>query len=77
MSVWSTCPYSVNNKCVACKVLKITCDGERYINCEQYLITTKKKKRLLCLHDYDRPDIFSQELPYKFAAKSDVSNTND
>ena len=43
MSVWSTCPYSVNNKCVACKVLKVTCDGKRYINCEQYLITTKKK----------------------------------
>ena len=32
------CPYSVNGKCIACKILKINCDGERYVNCEQYRI---------------------------------------
>lgn len=37
------CPYSNNGKCSACNILKIACDGDRFINCEQYLIVSMKE----------------------------------
>ena len=37
-----TCPYSKNGVCAACRILRIKCDGERFINCEQYIMTKKK-----------------------------------
>lgn len=38
------CPYSKGDRCEACEVLKIFCDGENFVNCEQYLITRKKEE---------------------------------
>lgn len=38
------CPYSRGGRCEACEVLKIFCDGENFVNCEQYLIARKKEE---------------------------------
>jgi len=38
------CPFSKNGGCSACRVLNIGCDGERYHNCEQYLVKSGKKE---------------------------------
>lgn len=39
------CPYSKDGKCTACNVLKITCDGDRFIQCQQYLNTSAKEAK--------------------------------
>ena len=42
--VWlQKCPYSKDGKCTACNVLKVTCDGDRFIRCQQYLETSAKE----------------------------------
>lgn len=47
------CPYSKNKTCSACKVLKIACDGTKYINCEQYLETCAESNTCeRCKHLY-------------------------
>ena len=34
------CPYSKDGVCAACHMLKITCDGDKFIRCQQYLNTS-------------------------------------
>ncbi len=47
------CPYSKNEICSACKVLKIICDGTKFINCEQYLETCAESNTCeRCKHLY-------------------------
>lgn len=36
------CKYSKNDTCNACRVLKIKCNGERYMLCTQYQIVSGK-----------------------------------
>ena len=51
------CPYSKNKICSACGGLKITCDGTRYINCEQYLDTSAEPNTCeYCKHLYYNND---------------------
>ena len=37
------CKYSKDGKCTACKIIRISCDGKQWVNCEQYRITKEKK----------------------------------
>lgn len=44
----SICPYSKYNICIACNTLKIQCNGEKYLYCEQYnQFQNEKNKKLL------------------------------
>lgn len=38
------CPYSVDGRCTACRILRINCEGKKYWRCEQYLAVSGKKK---------------------------------
>ena len=38
------CPYRIDGKCTACRILKINCEGKTYWCCEQYLAVSGKKK---------------------------------
>ena len=38
------CKYSKNGICTACNILSISCDGEKWVNCEQRIITERKEK---------------------------------
>ena len=38
------CPYSKNNRCLACHILSIFCEGDRYWRCEQYRITNEREQ---------------------------------
>jgi len=39
------CPFSKDDRCTACKVLSIKCDGRKYVNCAQFLIVTSVKEQ--------------------------------
>lgn len=38
------CVYSKDGRCSACKILSISCNGEKWVNCEQYKITKEREK---------------------------------
>lgn len=38
------CVYSKDGRCSACKILSVSCDGEKWVNCEQYKITKEREK---------------------------------
>lgn len=38
------CKYMSNGICTACKILRVPCDGENWVNCEQKKITDEKEK---------------------------------
>lgn len=38
------CKYMRNGICTACDILRVKCDGENWVNCEQRIIKDRKEK---------------------------------